>query len=51
MVVIADIKIVFQWKTNAQVIYCADVSNNKVNEAKFYYGLKETLFKERYGDH
>ena len=51
MVVIAGIKTVFQWKTNVQIIYRADVSNNKVNEAKFYYGLKETLFKEKYGDH
>ena len=31
-----------------QVVYCTDVSNNKDNETKFYYGLTETSFKKRY---
>ena len=31
-----------------QVVYRTDVSNNKVNETKFYYGLTETSFKKRY---
>ena len=34
-----------------QIVYRADVSNNKDNETKFYYGLTETLFKEIYGNH
>ena len=34
-----------------QIVYCAEVSNNKDNETKFYYGLTETSFKERYGNH
>ena len=36
---------------NPQIVYRADVSNNKDNETKFYYGLTETSFKERYGNH
>ena len=34
-----------------QIVYCADVSNNKDNETKFCYGLTETSFKKRYGNH
>ena len=34
-----------------QILYHADVSNNKDNETKFYYGLAETSFKKRYGNH
>ena len=34
-----------------QIVYPADVSNNKDNETKFYYGLTETSFKKRYGNH
>ena len=34
-----------------QIVYRADVSNNKDNETKFYYGLTETSFKKRYGNH
>ena len=34
-----------------KIIYQADVSNNVDNETKFYYGLTETSFKERYGNH
>ena len=34
-----------------QIVYRTDVSNNKHNETKFYYGLTETSFKERYGNH
>ena len=33
------------------IIYRADVSNNKDSETKFYYGLTETSFKERYRNH
>ena len=34
-----------------QIVYRADVSKNKDNETKFYYGLTETSFKKRYGNH
>ena len=34
-----------------QIVYRADVSNNKDNETKFYYGLTETSFKKGYGNH
>ena len=34
-----------------QIVYRTDVSNNKDNETKFYYGLTETSFKKRYGNH
>ena len=34
-----------------QIVYRADVSNNKDNETKFYYGLTETSFQKRYGNH
>ena len=34
-----------------KVIYCADVSNEANNDQKFYFGLAETTFKERYNNH
>ena len=34
-----------------QIVYRANVSSNKDNETNFYYGLTETSFKERYGNH
>ena len=34
-----------------QIVYRADVSNNKDNETKFYYGLTETSLKKRHGNH
>ena len=34
-----------------QIVYRADVSNKKDNEMKFHYGLTETSFKKRYGNH
>ena len=33
------------------LIYQADVTNNIDDEYKFYYGLTETTFKERYNNH
>ena len=32
-------------------VYRVDVSNNKDNETKFHYGLRETSVKKRYGNH
>ena len=34
-----------------RIIYRADVSNDVDNETKFYYGLTDTTFKERYNNH
>ena len=34
-----------------QIVYPADVSNNKDNKTKSYYGQTETSFKKRYGNH
>ena len=34
-----------------QLVYHADVSNNKDNETRFYHDLPEKSFKERYGNH
>ena len=34
-----------------QIVDRTDVSNSKDNETKFYYGLTETSFKKRYGNH
>ena len=34
-----------------QIFYRVDVSNNKDNETKFYYGPTEASFKIRYGNH
>ena len=33
------------------MVYRADVSNNVDTETKFYYGLTDTTFKERYNNH
>ena len=35
----------------SQIVYPADVSNNKDNKTKSYYGQTETSFKKRYGNH
>ena len=35
----------------SQLIYQADVANNLDDESKYYLGLAETTFKERYGNH
>ena len=35
----------------SQLIYQADVTNNLDNEYKYYLGLAETTFKERYSNH
>ena len=34
-----------------KIVYRAEVSNNKDNKTKFYYGLTEASFKKRYGNH
>ena len=34
-----------------QIVYHVDVSSNKDNETKFHYGLTETSFKKRHGNH
>ena len=34
-----------------KIIYRAEVSNDKNNEKKFYFGLADTPFKERYRNH
>ena len=34
-----------------KIIYRADVSNDKNTEKKFYFGLADTTFKERYRNH
>ena len=33
------------------IVYRADVTNNKINEHKYYYGISDTPFKERYENH
>ena len=35
----------------SQLIYQPDVTNNPDNEYKYYLGLAEIPFKERYGNH
>ena len=35
----------------SRIVYRADVSNNVGIETKFYYGLTDTTFKERYNNH
>ena len=35
----------------SRIVYRADVSNNVDAETKFYYGLTDTTFKERYNNH
>ena len=37
--------------TNVRIVYRADVNNNKTNEHKYYYGISDTPFKERYENH
>ena len=34
-----------------KIVYRADVRNNTNSETKFYFGLTETPFKERFGNH
>ena len=34
-----------------RIVYRADVTNNKTNEHKYYYGISDTPFKERYENH
>ena len=34
-----------------KIIYRADVENHINSETKFYFGLTETPFKERFGNH
>ena len=34
-----------------EVIYRADITNEANNDQKFYFGLAETTFKERYNNH
>ena len=34
-----------------RTIYGADVTNNKTDESKYYYGISDALFKERYENH
>ena len=35
----------------SRIVHRADVSNNVDTETKFYYGLTDTTFKERYNNH
>ena len=35
----------------ARIVYRANVTNNKTNEHKYYYGISDTPFKERYENH
>ena len=37
--------------TPPEVFYQADVTNDVEDEYKFYYGLTESLFKERFSNH
>ena len=34
-----------------RIVYRADVTNNKTDEYKYYYGILDTPFKERYENH
>ena len=34
-----------------KIIHRADVSNDENNNSKIYFGLADTPFKERYGNH
>ena len=34
-----------------RIVCRADVTNNKTDEYKYYYGISNTLFKERYENH
>ena len=35
----------------ARIVYRADVTNNKIEEHKYYYGISDTPFKEGYENH
>ena len=34
-----------------RIVYRADVTNNKTDERKYYYGISDTPFKDRYENH
>ena len=34
-----------------RIVYRADVTNNKTDKHKYYYGMSDTPFKDRYGNH
>ena len=34
-----------------RIVYRADVTNNKTDEHKYYYGISDIPFKERYQNH
>ena len=34
-----------------RIVYRADVTNNKTDEHKYYYGISDIPFKERYENH
>ena len=34
-----------------RIVYRADVTNNKTDEHKYYYGISDTPLKERYENH
>ena len=34
-----------------RIVYRTDVTNNKTNEHKYYYGISDTPFKDRYENH
>ena len=34
-----------------RIVYRADVTNDQTQEQKFYYGISDTPFKERYENH
>ena len=34
-----------------RIVYRADVTNNKTDEPKYYYGISDTPFKDRYENH
>ena len=34
-----------------RIVYRADVTNNKTDEHKYYYGISDTPFKDRYENH
>ena len=35
----------------SRIVYRADVTNNKTDEHKYYYGISDTPFKDRYENH
>ena len=36
---------------NPRIVYRADVTNNKTDEHKYYYGISDTPFKKIYENH